>query len=197
MNLIFCHSKKSAKIAEKAQIPNFGSNSTYRKYFFLQKKISLSSYTSKTKEKTLAHLDFSNFAIFNPTCPTQTPAWLLSLSPPFSGQAALSLPGAQTPPSTAPLCTIALPLGTLMWRPPASGWNSPNMASWWLSSHPVNNRMKYSWWEDGKEAKMWMEGLKLLRLGYLTAWFCFPCPARFTLANLHWPRCCRDWWNGF
>ena len=51
MNLIFCHSKKSAKIAENARFPNFGSISTHRKYFFLQKKNSLSFYISKTIEK--------------------------------------------------------------------------------------------------------------------------------------------------
>merc|ERR1712240_705723 len=76
MNLIFCYSKKSAKIAENAQIPNVGSISTHRKYFFWQKKFPLSFYTSKTIEKTLGHLILRTFAIFNPTyylmCSTTT-----------------------------------------------------------------------------------------------------------------------------
>ena len=38
MSLIFGRSKKSATIAENSQIPNFGSNSTNRKYFFSRKK---------------------------------------------------------------------------------------------------------------------------------------------------------------
>merc|ERR1711963_81047 len=67
MNLIFCHSKKRAKIAENAEIPNVGSISTHRKYFFWQKKFPLSFYTSKTIEKTLGHLILRTFAIFNPT----------------------------------------------------------------------------------------------------------------------------------
>ena len=54
-------------MAENAQIPNFGSISTHRKYFFWQKKFRLSFYTSKTIENTLGHLILRSFAIFNPT----------------------------------------------------------------------------------------------------------------------------------
>ena len=67
MNLIFFHSKKKRKNRWKCPIPNFGLISTKWKYFSLQKKISLSFYTSKTIEKTLGHLILRTFAIFNPT----------------------------------------------------------------------------------------------------------------------------------
>ena len=66
MNLIFCHSKKSAKIAENAQIPNFGSISTHRKYFFLQKKIFSQFLYIKNHWKNTGTFDFENFCNFQP-----------------------------------------------------------------------------------------------------------------------------------
>ena len=66
MNLIFCHSKKSAKIAENAQIPNFGSISTHRKYFFLQKKIFPQFLYIKNHWKNTGTFDFENFCNLQP-----------------------------------------------------------------------------------------------------------------------------------
>ena len=64
-DILFLPLKKSAQLAENAQIPNFGSNSTNRKYFFC-KKNSISFYTSKTIGKTKGTKISSNFAFFQP-----------------------------------------------------------------------------------------------------------------------------------
>ena len=75
MNLIFCHSKKSAKIAENAQIPNFGSISTYQKYFFLQKKNFSHFLYIKNHWKNTGTFDFETFCNFQPYL-GHLPLWL-------------------------------------------------------------------------------------------------------------------------
>ena len=58
--------KKSAKIAENAQIPNFGSISTHQKYFFLQKNFFPQFLHIKNHWKNTGTFDFENFCNFQP-----------------------------------------------------------------------------------------------------------------------------------
>ena len=67
----FATPKKSAKIAENAQIPNFGSISTHRKYFFLQKKIFPQFLYIKNHWKNTRTFDFENFCNFQPYLQTK------------------------------------------------------------------------------------------------------------------------------
>ena len=67
MNLIFCHSKKSAKSLKMPKSQISGPFPPIENVSFCKKKFSLSFHTSKTIEKTLGHLILRTFAIFNPT----------------------------------------------------------------------------------------------------------------------------------